>query len=122
LLYQSRVLLQVELEALKREMKSKQVLLAQAGKAIELMEEQHTAEMNKLRQEMTELEARVAKMPSALPPHMQQFQRHDRLDNSMQLYLDAFNVRPSMIMPALPFPDDKQCQGDTKHQVRLGTS
>ncbi|KAF4524779.1 hypothetical protein B566_EDAN014473 [Ephemera danica] len=91
--------LKVELESLKHDMKNKQVLLAQAGKAIELMEEQHAQELNKLKQELQELQVqtRASKTASSLPSYLQQ--RSIPLDNSMQLYVDAFSLRPSILMP-----------------------
>lgn len=91
---------QVELESLRREMKGKQLLLAQAGKAIELMEEQHSSELQKLHREMAALEARFRH------PVVQRLA--EPLDNSMQLYADAFNVRHSLLVPSTVKAESEQ--------------
>jgi len=78
------------METLRREMQSKQLLLAQAGKAIEMMEEQHTAEMEKMRKEH-ESRAAVAVHPRPM-------------ENSMALYADAFDLPSSFLMPPPPPP------------------
>lgn len=105
-------MLQIELEGLKREMKNKQVLLAQAGKAIELMEEQHNSEIQKLKREMRELQEAARNKPQV--SQVSQLQRqYEPLDNSMQLYADAFNVRQSLLMPPPPSP------AETEDQLRV---
>ncbi|XP_059473090.1 centrosomin isoform X2 [Neocloeon triangulifer] len=82
--------LKVQMETLRREMQSKQVLLAQAGKAIEMMEEQHNSEMEKLRKE---LESRPVSNGHPKP-----------MENSMALYADAFDLPSSFLMPPPPPP------------------
>jgi hypothetical protein len=79
------------METLRREMQSKQLLLAQAGKAIEMMEEQHTAEMEKMRKEHESRPAAVAAHPRPM-------------ENSMALYADAFDLPSSFLMPPPPPP------------------
>ncbi|XP_065347476.1 centrosomin isoform X2 [Cloeon dipterum] len=79
--------LKVQMETLRREMQAKQALLAQAGKAIEMMEEQHKAELHKLRRELAA--AAAAPKPA---------------ENSMALYADAFDLPASFLMPPPPPP------------------
>lgn len=91
------------METLRREMQSKQVLLAQAGKAIEMMEEQHTAEMEKLRKEY---ESRPV---TAMHPRP--------MENSMALYADAFDLPSSFLMPPPP-PPGRSSKGEQQVNIK----